>query len=305
MTQSSPTLLVLLLVTACGNHEPMAAEPSPTGVTQARVAKAPPPRPEFTGVVTSRKSSVISAQVQARIEKLNIHAGQYIKSGELVAKLDDTELKNRLAQAQANEKAAQMEAGSLGAQASALHQKMINESRLHKLGVSSPFAVTSARAEYAQAGGQTGAAMAKALTAKAAREQSEKDLARTAIYAPLDGIVTNIRAREGEVAQVGTPLARVFDPSDLIIRFAVPKEHRASIQLDQRVELEVDGAPRLVWATVTNISGAQEPPINFTVVEADIDDTKLAPGELTVASVGRVRIATANARLADARGAKQ
>ena len=48
---------------------------------------------------------------------------------------------------------------------------------------------------------------------------------------------------------------------------------------------------RVGAATVTNISEAQEPPINFTVVEADIDDTKLAPGELTVASVGRVRIA--------------
>jgi hypothetical protein len=46
------------------------------------------------------------------------------------------------------------------------------------------------------------------------------------------------------------------------------------------------------------MSGAQEPPINFTVVEADIDDSKLAPGELAVASVGRVRIA-------DARGAKR
>jgi hypothetical protein len=34
------------------------------------------------------------------------------------------------------------------------------------------------------------------------------------------------------------------------------------------------------------------------VVEADIDDSKLARGEITVASVGRVRIA-------DARGAKQ
>ena len=275
----------------------MPIEPDPTEVTQARATRAAPPAPEFTAVVTSRKSSVISSQVPARIEKLAIHSGQLIRTGDLVAKLDDTELTNRVAQARANEKAALMEAGSYGAQASALHQKMVNETRLHKLGVSSPYAVTSARAEYAQIGSQSGAAMAKAMTARAAREQAEKELARAVITAPIDGIVTNIKAHEGEVAQVGTPLARVFDPGDLIIRFAVPKEHRAQIQLGQRVELVVDGA-RLVAATVTNISGAQEPPINFTVVEADIDDTKLAPGELTVASVGRVRIA-------DARGAKQ
>jgi hypothetical protein len=77
----------------------------------------------------------------------------------------------------------------------------------------------------------------------------------------------------------------------------VPREHRGELALGQRVELAVDGNPRPVWATVTNISGAQEPPINFTVVEADIDDTKLAPGELAVASVGRVRVA-------DTRGGK-
>jgi RND family efflux transporter MFP subunit len=249
-------------------------------------------------VVTSRRSSVIASQVQGRIEKLSIHSGQLIKAGELVAKLDETELKTKLEQARSNEQAALMEAGSYGAQASALRQKVVAESRLQRLGVSSSMAVSNARAEYAQIGSQGGAAMAKAITAKAAREQSEKDLARAAIVAPIDGIVTNIKSHEGEIAQVGTPLARVFDPSDLIIRFAVPKEHRGEIQLGQRVELAIEGNKRPVWAIVTNISGAQEPPINFTVVEADIDDGKLAPGELTVASVGRVRIA-------DARGAKQ
>jgi RND family efflux transporter MFP subunit len=276
----------------------MPLEPDPTEVTRARTVKAAAPRPEFTGVVTSRKSSVISTQVQARIEKLAVRSGQIVKAGELVAKLDDTELANRLTQARANEKAALMEAGSFGAQASALRQGLVNESRLHKRGVSSPYAVTKARAELSSVGSQAAAAMAKAATAKAAREQAEKDLARVSIQAPLDGIITNIKAHEGQVAQLGTPLARVFDPSDLIIRFAVPKEHRSAIQLGQRVELAVDGAQRLVAATVTSISGAQEPPINFTVVEADIEDSKLAPGELTVASVGRVRIA-------DARGAKQ
>jgi multidrug resistance efflux pump len=290
-------LPVLLLVTACA-ADPMPIEPNPTEVTRVRTVKEPVARPEFTGVVTSRKSSVISAQVQARIEKFGITSGQVIKAGELVAKLDDTELANRVTQARANEKAALLEAGSFGAQAGALRQSLVAETRLNKRGVSSSFAVTKARAELSQVGSQAAAAMAKAMTARAAREQAEKDLTRVSIFAPLGGIVTNIKAHEGEIAQIGTPLARVFDPSDLIIRFAVPREQRSAIQLGQRVELAVDDAKRLVWATVTNISGAQEPPINFTVVEADIDDSKLAPGELTVASVGRVRIA-------DARGAKQ
>jgi RND family efflux transporter MFP subunit len=275
----------------------MPTERDPTEVTQARAISAPVVT-ELVGVVTSRKSAVISAQVQARIEKLTIRSGQRIKAGDRLATLDKTELLTRLAQAEANEKSAQMEAGSYGAQAGALRSKMIAATRLHSLGVSSPMEVTSARAEYAQIGSQAGAALAKANTARAEREQCEINLAKAEIVAPLDGIVTNIKAHEGEIAQIGTPLARVFDPSDLIIRFAVPREQRAQVALGQRVELAIDGDQRIVAATVTNISAAQEPPINFTVVEADIDDSKLTPDQLTVASVGRVRIA-------DARGARQ
>jgi RND family efflux transporter MFP subunit len=295
--QSMRFLSAALLVTACTATDPAPTERSPTQVTQARVAAAAPPAAEFTGVVTSRRSSVIAAQVAARIEKMSIHTGQPVRAGELVVKLDKTEIENRLEQARSSEKAALMEAGSYGAQASAAHQSMIAEGRLRKLGVSSPMALINARATAAQYGASTGAAMAKAAAAKTAREQTEKDLARTDIVAPLDGVVTNIKVREGEIVQIGTPLARVFDPSDLLIRFAVPKDQRGQVKVGQLVELTVEGNPRPVWATVKTISGAQEPPINFTVVEADIDDTKLAPGELAVASVGRVRIA-------DARGAK-
>lgn len=283
---------------ACGAPAPQPTEPSPTEATRPRVVKQPPPAIEFVGVVTSRRSSVIAAQVSAPLMKLNIHAGQLVKAGELVARLDDTELRNRLEAAKSNEQSARMEAGAFGASASAAHQSVIAESRLNKYGASSRIALSNAQSELARINAQGAAAAARALTARAEREQAEKNLAKAEIFSPLDGVVTNIKAHEGEVTQVGTPLARVFDPSDLIIRFAVPGEHRGKIRLGQRVELAIEGDRRLVWATVTNISGAQEPPINFTVVEADIDDTKLAPGELAVASVGRVRIA-------DARGAKR
>src|ERR1700759_683364 len=105
----------LLLSTACGAADPVPTEPSPTEVMQARAARPLPPPAEFTGVVTSRKSSVISAGVGARTEKLLIRPGQLVKAGQLVAKLDETELQTKLAEAKANEQSAQMEAGSYGA----------------------------------------------------------------------------------------------------------------------------------------------------------------------------------------------
>ncbi len=248
--------------------------------------------------MTTRNSKVIAADFQGRIERLAIHTGQRVKAGEVVGKLDESDLKDQLAKAQADEKAASDEANALGSQYGGLAKKAKAERRLVDLGVSPPMALATVTAELGQVGGQVAAAKSRASSAHVEVERLQKLLGTAEIKAPLDGVVTMIKAHEGEVAQKGTPLARVFDPSDLIIRFAVPKEDRESIDKGQKVALALDGEKRTIWATVTNISEAQEPPINFAVVEADIDDSKLAPGELDVATVGRVRIA-------DARGAKQ
>lgn len=293
----SPTLL-LLLVAACGAPDQLPTEHSPTEATRAAAPTAPPPAPEFVGVVTSRNSKVIAADFQGRITQLSIHAGQRVKAGDVVGKLDESDLKDQLAKAQADEKAASDEAGALGSQYGGLARKAAAERRLVKLGVSAPMAAATATAELGQVGGQVAAAKSRANAAHVEVERLQKLLGTAEIKAPLDGIVTMIKAHEGEVLQKGSPLARVFDPSDLIIRFAVPKESRESIDRGQKVELALEGEKRTIWATVTNISEAQEPPINFAVVEADIDDSKLAPGEIDVATVGRVRIA-------DARGAKR
>jgi macrolide-specific efflux system membrane fusion protein len=241
---------------------------------------------------------MITAKVQAPIKAFHIQRGDHVALGAPIAELDTGELQNKLAQAQANLQAAEMEAGSYGARLGALRQQVVAQTRLQRYGASSPMAVSSAQAEYGQAAAQAAAASARALSARAEVEQARKNLDNARIVAPIDGVITNIRVQEGQAVQFGTPLARVFDPSDFILEFAVPREHIEEVKRAGRVQLTVDGSPRPIWAQVTKILKAQEPPINFTVVEADIDDTKLAPGELQVAAVARVRIA-------DARGAKR
>ena len=291
-------LSATLLVAACGAPAPLPTEPNPTEATTFRVEKDLPPPVEFVGVVTTRNSQMITSKVQAPIKAFHIQRGDHVKIGAPIAELETSELQNKLAQAEANQKAAQMEAGSFGAQIGALRQKVIAETRLQRLGVSSSMALRTAQAELGQVGAQAAAASAKGLSARAEVDQAQKNLDNTRIVAPINGVVTNIRVHEGQAVQYGTPLAWVFDPSDFVLKFAVPREHIEAVKRAGRVQLTVEGNPRPIWAQVTKILAAQEPPINFTVVEADIDDTKLAPGELAVASVGRVRIA-------DARGAKR
>jgi hypothetical protein len=69
----------------------------------------------------------------------------------------------------------------------------------------------------------------------------------------------------------------------------VPNEYRSQLKLGGKVELTVDGAAQPVWALITDIAD-EEPPITFSVVTADIDDSKLRPDEIQVAKDGRVRL---------------
>jgi RND family efflux transporter MFP subunit len=248
--------------------------------------------PDFPGVVTSRNTKVVSAEFPGRVDRIHIFNGQRVREGDPILRLDDSELKAQIEAARQNELAARADAGAAGAQAHAARMAFQRDARLGKRGYVSRGQIDNARAQSQSLGAQSGAHGFRAESYKAERNRLEGLVAKAQATAPIDGIVMMVKVNEGEMAQKGTPLARVFDPKDLIMKFAVPKEHRHLVAPGKRVELRVEGVERTLWATVERIAD-QEPPLNFSVVEADIDDAKLNPDEIRLTAKGRVRIAEA------------
>ena len=279
----------IVLLAACGAPEQPPAEPDHTEPVHPAQAPAPAETPEFVGVITARKSEIIPAAFGARLLTLDVHQGQPVRAGDKIARLDDQELKSQIEGYKAEEAAARAQAGVGGAQAALARAKLSAERKLYALGASPRMGITSAQAELGAAGASAGAAAAQGGVAKAKRQIAERQLEKAQLTSPINGIVMMVRAREGEALQQGAPIARVADPRDLIVRFAVPKEYAKQLAAGQRVQVRVDGVDQPVWATVERMS-TEEPPINFTVVEADIDDSKLRPDELRLAAVSRVTL---------------
>jgi hypothetical protein len=88
-------------------------------------------------------------------------------------------------------------------------------------------------------------------------------------------------------------IARIFDPSDLIVRFAVATTDKTPLKEGMKVQLKLPDQDAPIWAVVTEIANEIEPPISYRIVTADIDDTKLRPDEVTLGQIGRVTIAAA------------
>ena len=280
---------------ACATERP-ATEPEVTTATREAPPAAPKEKPQFVAIITARNSNVVTPDFEGRVKKLYVHNGQPIKAGDPIAELDTRDLIEQAAEAESGESASMAEAGASGASASeSLRQAGVQE-RLSRFGASAPDAAKIERAKYAEAGARAGASAARAKQYRAKREDLKNKIAHATLVAPMDGVISTIKLKEGELARKGGAVARVYDSHDLVVRFAVTKEHRKELKKGMRVEFLMPGLEHPAFATVETISDELEPPISYTMVDAKLDTSKLAPDEVRVASTGHVRLADAGGK---------
>jgi RND family efflux transporter MFP subunit len=287
MLPSLLPLLVLQLVAACATRDMAPEELDPTQAEHpAERAQAPAPI-ELVAVVTSHQAKVISADFEGRVEKLFIHNGQRVKAGDVVAQLDATELQSKLAESQAQKASAEGEASRAYILAASARRVAHNEERLVRFGASAPEALSKANADAAASAAEGAAAGGKIKEASASIDELQKLIAAAEVKAPIDGQVSMVKAKEGEIAHKGTPIARVFDPHDLVIKFAVPREVMPLVKIGENVEVQI--GQRVLVAKVKASLSEYDPTVGFTPFEAEIDLTKL-PADIQVGDAGHVHI---------------
>jgi macrolide-specific efflux system membrane fusion protein len=247
---------------------------------------------EFVGVISSRTSKVIAADFDAKVQKLNIRNGQKVRAGDVVAELDTTELQNKLAQAKAQYDAAKAQRGRAGALAGNAAKQARREERLARMGVAAPAAADEKLAQRNAAGSEAAAAAAEMARAQVQIKEYTGLLERAKVQAPIDGTVSIVKAREGQNLSRAEHIARVFDPNQLVVTFAVPKKHLSRVKLDTPVELVTTEGHKVVPATVRVVDETSDPNIDFTVFEAVIDPN-FRTDEIRVGDNGHVRIAGA------------
>src|SRR5882762_2224901 len=110
-------LVPIALLAACGAAEQQPTAPSPTEAKLAAPTETPEPEPEFVGVITAKKSTIISAPFRGRFNRIDVHLGSRVKKDDKIARLDDQELKTQIEGFRAEERAAYAQSGVGGAQA--------------------------------------------------------------------------------------------------------------------------------------------------------------------------------------------
>uniref|UniRef100_UPI003340BD67 efflux RND transporter periplasmic adaptor subunit n=1 Tax=Castellaniella defragrans TaxID=75697 RepID=UPI003340BD67 len=164
---------------------------------------------EIDGMIEAVRSTTISAQVAGEILAVDMRAGQTVRAGQILLRLDaeGAQRARAAAEAQARETRADLALAQteLKRKKALLEQHYISQA-----------AYDQARARLQAIQARLEAQQAQALAAGAQAGHFQ-------IQAPYDGIVNSVEANPGDMAMPGSPLATMFDPSALRINAQIPQ----------------------------------------------------------------------------------
>lgn len=174
------------------------------------------------GTVMARFDSRIAAEVEGRLMQL-LDVGDRVKKGDKLASIEAFTLSLHLAE---------MEAEILPKQARMdfLQREVQRLTKLAEQNNAAKNQLDEVSSQFKQTKGEL-------KVARARLAQSRDQLARTTLYAPFDGVVTERYKSEGERVERGDHVVRLVNTDELEIQVRVPQE--AINNLDKNLEIEV------------------------------------------------------------------
>jgi len=183
--------------------------------------------PVITGSIQPERRADLRAEVSAVVLQVLKENGEPVKRGDLLVKLDETAIRDSLLSADEAVRAASQ----------ALDQANRQLERLKTLRASG---MTSAAA-FDEAEVRRNSAQSELSAAKSRAALARQQLARTAVRAPFDGIVSDRKVSAGDTATVGKELVKVIDPNSMRFEGRVSTDKISLVKVGQPVKFHING----------------------------------------------------------------
>jgi len=247
--------------------------PVPTLVAQAGDAGAVL---VLDGSIQAVRQSTLAAQVPGNVTLLALKAGDRVKSGQVIARIDDRDAQAALLRAQAGVAEAQAQ----------WRNAELNTRRNRELQAQGFIS----RAAFDVAETQAQAAQANLLQAQAAQAQAALAHGFTTVTAPFDAVVLATLVEAGDLATPGRPVATVYAPGAMRAVVQVPSSRAALARDAAKVQVMLPDGRAVEPASRTVLPTAD--PVSQTV-EWRLDLPTLATAGLLPGQSVQVRFAAA------------
>ncbi len=234
-----------LLLAGCGKEQSKAPEVRPVR-TMTVVSEQAAGTVEFSGDVRPRIESRLGFRVPGKIIARLVDVGATVRKGQVLARLDPTDL--ALAQQSAQ---AQLQAAKTDRDLAAADLKRFSE--LFAKGFISAAEQQRHQANY-------DAAQARYDQAAAGYRNQSNQAAYATLEADADGVVTGVDAEVGQVVSAGQPVVRVAQTAEKEVVVGIPEDQVDTLRKspDVRIELWADPS-RSLPGKVREIAPAADP----------------------------------------------
>jgi len=193
-------------------------------------------------VMPAQDPAFASSETGGRIVELNAKEGQYIKKGDLVAKVNLESISKSIAQL---DESLNLAKDIFKRQENLWKQKIGSE------------------VQYLQAKSQVESLLKN-------KETMEYELSKANVYAPASGYVDMVMVKEGEMAGPGSPIIQILNTNSLKVVAAVPEIYLGKVKKGENVTIQFPALDEEQKGRVLMIGRAINPANRTFEVEASI-----------------------------------
>ena len=195
----------------------------------------------FDGVVEAVRQTVVSAQVSGAVVAVEVKAGDVVRAGQVLARIDARAAEQNVAASDAQVQSAR-------ATLEVAIKEFDRQRQLFEKNYTSRAALERAEAQFKATEAQVSAQLARA---SAARAQSGFFV----VKAPYGGVVSEVPITLGDMAMPGRALLTIYDPAAIRVTTAVPQTDIARIVSGKPARVQFPGAPaEREWIAPANMT---------------------------------------------------
>jgi RND family efflux transporter MFP subunit len=241
-------------------------------------------RPGFIAALTPKQLADVMAPYTSPSAKLAVKLGDTVARGQVLARLDDRQLRQELDAARAQLRTAQAAITQAEVEQRGAEIVLAREQAAEAGGVGSPAELASARQAVDKAAAAIAVAHATADERTTLIGRLETHLAEMTLTAPIAGSVAMIYPQDGARVEEGHPVIRVIS-GGVFVKFAIPADKLGSVRPGDTVDVSVDRRPGLLAATVGHVSPELDAVAQMIIADADLVNP---PADLQPGTVCRI-----------------
>lgn len=175
------------------------------------------------GVVQAVRSADLAAQVSGSVQELGVRAGDTVRAGQVLLRIDA--------------RAAEQVAAASGAQVAAAQAQLDVATRelARKRELAARKYISQGALEHAESQQRAAQAQVRALASQAGAARTQA--AFHVLRAPFDGVVSAVEVERGDMVMPGRPLIRLYDPAAMRVSAHLPASRLQGTEPQVRAHL--------------------------------------------------------------------